>query len=123
MKTVLIIDDDYAMKSYVEKFVTGFVVKQIYRLPDDESDLKNYDALVVDGRGISNKKYKDGLEFCKLYDKPEGQSVVYHSGNGAYGDDAVELSRRGVAIVTKGSNPEKLALAVRFQIDKKEGEE
>lgn len=118
MKSILIIDDSYMMKSYVEKFVAGFVVKQIYRIPDDESDLKKYDALVVDGQGIGNKKYKDGFEFCKSYDKPEGQSVVYHSGNGAYGDDAAELSRRGVAIVTKGSNPEKLALAIRFQIDK-----
>lgn len=118
MKSVLVIDDSYMMKSYVERFVDGFVVKQIYRLPDDESDLRKYDALIVDGLGIGNKKYKDGLEFCKSYYKPDGQSVVYHSGNGVYGDDAAELNRRGVAIVLKGSNPEKLALAVRFQIDK-----
>lgn len=118
MKTVLIIDDDYGMKSYAEKFISGFAVEQIYRLPDDESVLRKYDALIVDGQGISNGKYKNGLEFCKAYDKPEGQAVVFHSGNGAYRDDAAELRKRGVAIVTKGSNPEKLALAIRFQIDK-----
>lgn len=39
-------------------------------------------------------------------------------GYGGLLEDAAELSRRGVAIVTKGSNPEKLALAIRFQIDK-----
>lgn len=120
MKSILIIDDTYTMKSYVEKFVAGYVVKQIYRLPDDESDLKNYDALVVDGIGIGNGKYRNGLEFCMAYDKPEGQAVVFHSGLVVHRNDAAELSRRGVAIVTKGGNPEKLALAVRFQIDKGE---
>ena len=119
MKKILVIDDDHFMKSFVEKFVSDVEVEQIYRLPEDESILAKYDGLIVDGSGISNSKHENGLAFCKQYDKPEGQSVVFYSGNGAYGDDAKELEKRGIAVVTKGSNPEKLALAVKFAMEKK----
>ena len=111
-KRVLIIDDDSGMKSYVEKFVEGVVVNQLYRIPDDLSVLLAYDAIVVDGLGIGNNRFEDGLDLCIHYDKPEGQSVVYHSGLGAYGNDARILSERGVEVVMKGSNPEKLSLAI-----------
>lgn len=119
-KRVLIIDDDRVMKSYVEKFVEGFVVNQLYRIPDDLSVLLAYDAVVVDGLGIGNDRFEDGLDLCMHYDKPEGQSVVYHSGLGAYGRERDELSKRGVAVVTKGSDPEKLTLAIRFAMMKGE---
>ena len=119
-KKVLVIDDDSFMKSYVEKFVEGVVVHQLYRIPDDLSVLLAYDAVVVDGLGIGNDRFEDGLDLCMHYDKPEGQSVVYHSGLGAYGNDARILSERGVAVVMKGSNPEKLSLAILFAMKKTE---
>ncbi len=119
-KKVLVIDDDSCMKSYVEKFVEGVIVHQLYRIPDDLSVLLAYDAIVVDGLGISNDRFENGLDLCMHYDKPEGQSVVYHSGLGAYGNDARILSERGVAVVTKGSNPEKLSLAILFAMKKTE---
>ena len=118
-KRVLVIDDDRGMKSYVEKFVEGVVVHQLYRIPDDLSVLLSYDAVVVDGLGIGNGRFDEGFDLCMAYDKPEGQSVVYYSGLGAYGRDRDALSERGVAVVTKGSDPEKLALAIRFA--RKEG--
>lgn len=117
-KRVLIIDDDRGMKSYVEKFVEGVVVDQLYRIPDDLSVLLAYDAVVVDGLGIGNGRFDEGFDLCMAYDKPEGQSVVYYSGLGAYGRDRDALSERGVAVVTKGSNPEKLTLAIRFAMMK-----
>jgi hypothetical protein len=117
-KRVLIIDDDRGMKSYVEKFVEGVVVDQLYRIPDDLSVLLAYDAVVVDGLGIGNGRFDEGFDLCMAYDKPEGQSVVYYSGLGAYGRDRDALSERGVAVVTKGSNPEKLVLAIRFAMKK-----
>lgn len=122
MKTVLVIDDDHAMKSFVEKFVHDVDVEQVYRIPDDISTLMGYDALVVDGSGIGNGNYRKGIDLLMDYDKPEGQSVVYYSGNGAYGKEREELEKRGVAVVTKGSNPEKLALAIKFSMEKKKGE-
>ena len=97
--------------------MTGsFRIDQLYRIPDDLSVLIGYDAVVVDGLGIGNNMFKEGLDLLMEYDKPEGQSVVYHSGLGAYGCDLDALSERGVAVVTKGSNPEKLTLAIRFPI-------
>ena len=117
-KRVLIIDDDRGMKSYVEKFVEGVVVDQLYRIPDDLSVLLAYDAVVVDGLGIGNGRFDEGFDLCMAYDKPEGQSVVYYSGLGAYGRDRDALSERGVSVVTKGSDPEKLVLAIRFAMKK-----
>ena len=116
-KSILVIDDDRGMKSFIEKFMTGsFRIDQLYRIPDDLSVLSGYDAVVVDGLGIGNDMFKDGLDLLMEYDKPDGQSVVYYSGLGAYGCDLDALSERGVAVVTKGSNPEKLTLAIRFPI-------
>ena len=117
-KRVLVIDDDPVMKSYVEKFVDGYKVDQLYRIPDDLSVLLAYDAVVVDGLGIGNGRFDEGFDLCMAYDKPEGQSVVYYSGLGAYGRDRDALSERGVAVVTKGSDPEKLELAIRFAMNK-----
>lgn len=113
-RKVLVIDDDCGMKTYLEKWADDMDIEQIYRIPADLSILAGYDALVVDGLGIGNGKYREGVDLLLDYDKPEGQSVVYHSGLGAYGREREALERRGVAVVTKGSNPEKLVLAIRF---------
>ena len=113
-RKVLVIDDDCGMKTYLEKWADDMDIEQIYRIPADLSILTGYDALVVDGLGIGNGKYREGVDLLLDYDKPEGQSVVYHSGLGAYGREREALERRGVAVVTKGSNPEKLVLAIRF---------
>jgi hypothetical protein len=122
VKTLLVIDDSHMMKSFVEKFVHDVDVEQVYRIPDDISTLMRYDALVVDGDGIGNEKYRKGIDLLMDYDKPEGQSVVYYSGHDAYGKDRDELEKRGVAVVTKGSNPEKLSLAIKFAMEKTKGE-
>lgn len=113
-RKVLVIDDDCGMKTYLEKWADDMDIEQIYRIPADLSILAGYDALVVDGLGIGNGKYREGVDLLLDYDKPEGQSVVYHSGLGAYGREREDLERRGVAVVTKGSNPETLTLAIRF---------
>ena len=118
-RRILVIDDDRVMKSFIEKWMTGdFTVEQLYRIPDDLSVLKGYDAVVVDGLGIGNGRFKEGFDLLMAYEKPEGQAVVYYSGLGAYGRDRDALSERGVAVVTKGSNPEKLTLAIRFAMMK-----
>lgn len=118
-RRILVIDDDRAMKSFIEKFMTGsFKVDQLYRIPDDLSVLSGYDAVVVDGLGIGNGRFKEGFDLLMAYDKPEGQSVVYYSGMGAYGSDRDALSERGVAVVTKGSNPERLVFAIKFAMMK-----
>jgi hypothetical protein len=108
------------MKKFIETWIDDMKVDQIYRIPEDLSVMKKYDAVVIDGRGIGNSRFNEGLDLCMAYDKPEGQSVVYYSGLGAYGRDRDALSERCVAVVTKGSNPEKLTLAIRFAMMKGE---
>lgn len=120
-KRVLVIDDSRMMRGFVEKFVPGVAVEQVFRIPDDESVLAQYDALVVDGEGIGNSRWRHGLDFCKQYEKPEGQAVVFYSGLSAHGADAAELERRGIANLAKGCNPEKLGLCVRFAMPKQTG--
>lgn len=119
MKKVLVIDDHYFMKEYVAKCVPGLQVDRMHALPDEESALRGYDALVIDGEGIGNATYRHGLEFCRQYDKPDGQAVVYCSGLHPGKEDCEILEKRGIAVVDKGGNPEKLALCVKFAMEKK----
>lgn len=110
---VCVIDDFYFMKSYCEKFLSDFEINHLYCIPDDESTLAEFDVLIVDGQGIGNSKYKNGKDFLLAY-KLQGKNrgCVYHSGL-CDNFDREELSKHGVSIVTKGSNPQNLAYAVK----------
>lgn len=119
MRKVLVIDDRYFMKEYVAKCVPGLQVDRMYALPDEESALRGYDALVIDGEGIGNATYRHGLEFCRQYDKPDGQAVVYCSGLHPGKEDCEILEKRGIAVVDKGGNPEKLSFCIKFAMEKK----
>lgn len=120
MKKVLVIDDHYFIKEFVEKFVPDVQVDHRYTLPPEEDVMRGYDALVIDGEGIGNATYRHGLEFCRVYDKPEGQAVVYFSGLHPNKEDCEILEKRGIAVVVKGrDNPEKLSLCIRFAMEKK----
>lgn len=119
MRKVLVIDDHYFMKGFVEEFVSDVQVDHMYTLPPEEDVMRGYDALVIDGEGIGNATYKHGLEFCRVYDKPEGQAVVYCSGLRPDEEDCAILEKKGIAIVDKGGNPEKLALAIKFPMERK----
>ena len=121
VRKVLFVDDFPGMQGYLEKHVPDVEVTYIRRLPEDESVLAQFDALVIDGDGVGNRKYPDGLAFCKAYNKPEGQAVVFHSGFSARGADALELECRGIANLPKGCNPEKLALCICFPMPRRTG--
>ena len=118
---VLVIDDSVFMEGFVNKFMPDAQVTYIRQLPEDESVLSQFDALVIDGEGLGNKKWKHGLDFCKAYDKPEGQAVVFYSGLSAHGTDALELERRGIANLSKGSDPDKLVRCLRSPMPKQTG--
>lgn len=118
---VLMVDDFPGMRGYIEKHVPDVEVTYRSQLPEDESELAEFDALVIDGEGVGNRKWKHGLDFCKTYDRPEGQAVIYHSGLRAYGEDAMILEHRGIANLSKGDSPEKLALCIRFPMPKRTG--
>lgn len=120
MKKVLIIDDYIPMRSYIEKFIPDASIDQVYKIPDDLSILASYDALIVDGLGINNKTFGNGLEFLMAYDKPKDQAVVYHSACGVYGAKAQKLYDRGISAVEKGEAKygEKIALAIKGSLQK-----
>lgn len=110
---VCVIDDDYFMKSYCEKFLEGFEITHLYRLPEDESILAEYDVLIVDGLGIGNRKYETGKDFLLAY-KIQGRNrgCIYHSGL-CDKFDREDLAPRGIAVVNKGSDPQKLVDVVK----------
>lgn len=110
---VCVIDDDYFMKSYCEKFLEGFEITYLYRLPEDESILAEYDVLIVDGQGIRNSKYETGKDFLLAY-KIQGRNrgCIYHSGLCDI-FDREELAQHSIASVTKGSDPQNLVDAVK----------
>ena len=111
MGRVCVIDDARLMKSFCEKFLEDFEITHLYRIPEDESELAEFDVLIVDGQGIGNSKYKEGKDFLLSY-KLHGSNrgCVYYSG---LCSDREELAQHGIAAVTKGSDPQKLVDAVK----------
>ena len=113
MGRVCVIDDARFMKSFCEKFLEDFEITHLYRIPEDESELAEFDVLIVDGQGIGNSKYKEGKDFLLSY-KLHGSNrgCVYYSGL-CDKSDREELAQHGIAAVTKGSNPQELVDAVK----------
>lgn len=113
MGKVCVIDDDYSIKSYCEKFLNDFKVTQLLRIPEDESGLAEFDVLIVDEQGIGNRKYKDGKKFLLSYKlKGWNRGCIYHSGLCSK-SDREDLATHSIAAVTKGSDPQKLVDAVK----------
>lgn len=111
---VLVIDDAGFMRSYAQKFLDFCDVEQKYRIPEDETVLAKYDVLIVDGNGIGNSKYKDGIEFCKAYEKQgNNKGVIYHSGLFSDKEDLEILKEMGIKVLLKGDQPGKFVEAVK----------
>ena len=106
------------MGSFAEKFLPNHDITHLRKIPDDVSTLSSFDVLIVDGNGIANKVYANGLEFCKAY-TPSGNNrrIVFYSGNGCYRKDLVDLAVKGIVPVTKGSDPDLLKYAVEVGLD------
>ena len=111
---VLVIDDAGFMRSYAQKFLDFCDVEQEYGIPEDETVLAKYDVLIVDGEGIGNSKYKDGIEFCKAYEKQgNNKGLIYHSGLLPDKCDREELEKKGIKSVRKGGFASDLVEAVQ----------
>ena len=111
---VLVIDDARFMLSYAQKFLDFCNVEQEYSIPKDETMLAKYDVIIVDGEGIGNPKYKDGIEFCKAYEKQgNNKGLIYHSGLMPDRADREILKERGIKMLLKGDVPGKFVAAVK----------
>lgn len=113
MGRVCVIDDDRFMKSYCEKYLEDFEVTHLYRIPEDESILAEYDVLIVNGQGISNSKYKTGKDFLLAY-KFQGwnRGCIYHSGF-ISGEEEKELNALKIECVAKGYDPDIIVQVVK----------
>lgn len=115
---VCVIDDDYAMGRFAEKFLPNHNITHLRKIPDDVSILSSFDVIIVDGNGIANKEYANGLDFCKAYTPSvNNRRIVFYSGNGCYKKDLIDLAVKGVVQVTKGSDPDLLKYAVEVGMD------
>lgn len=111
---VLVIDDKYFIFSTISRTLDFCDVKHEYCIPEDESTLAEYDVLIVDGDGIGNSKYKHGMEFCKAYAKQgNNKGMIYYSGLAPYGENEKALVGKGVKILTKGGDLDRIVEAVR----------
>ena len=114
---ICVIDDSCMIRSTLSQCLkdnADCAVVEYSRIPEDESELAQYDVLIVDGQGISNSKYSHGMEFCKTYQKRgNNKLLIYHSGLGAYGEDKEALEKKGVKIIEKGENPQHIIDAVK----------
>lgn len=107
---VCVIDDWSAVADMVRKYMPDCEVEGIYRLPEDETSLAEYDVLIVDGEGIGNSKYNHGVEFCKAYEKQgNNKKVIFFSGLEPEKSDRPILEAKGVAWFTKCCDPQILA--------------
>lgn len=81
---VCIIDDQFGIRRdfslHAERL--GWEVVCLDQIPENIDDLRQYDALVVDGAGIGNKTYETGGDFLKAYaaDPTPGQVLIHFSG-------------------------------------------
>lgn len=111
---VCVIDDSYSVRACVQVYLPYDDVDEMSCLPEDETSLAKYDAIIVDGEGIGNSKYRHGVEFCKAYEKKgNNKMVIFFSGLEPSDEDKPILKDKGVTWLTKGRDPQILADVVQ----------
>ena len=113
---VCIIDDSFLIRSTLSQCLkdnADCAVGEYSRIPEDESELAQYDVLIVDGQGIGNSKFKKGFDFLKAY-KPTGRNIglIYHSGF-ISGEEERECISLGVECIEKGGDHDFLVQTVK----------
>lgn len=108
-----VIDDSGMIHRVVtDSFSETHDVTSFYRIPNDLAELDKFDVLIVDGDGICNGKYRNGVEFlCDYVPTHTGKRYVHFTGfcNKANGD---KLTALGCKVVSKGYRPDYLVSAV-----------
>lgn len=101
-----------SLKAQLEK--EGIDVTEMWRLPEDMSELDGFDMLVVDGSGIGNSKFKNGVEFLKAYAPTCGFKLLIYYSSFYTQQTAEELDRLGVICCLKTWNHEAV---VKFALE------
>lgn len=109
---VCVIDDAWFMKGFSKEILEDYDVSYEPRIPLDEEILAGFDVLIVDGEGIGNSKYKNGVEFLKAYKKQGQNKGLIHFSGFISPSDEKALEALGVECLEKGGDPDLLVQAV-----------
>ena len=114
--TLAVIDDQGCIRrGIVEDFSAEYDVTEFSRIPNDLDELNGFDVLIVDGSGIGNLEYRNGVDFLCYYIPlhPE-KRYVHYSGFITQGNGN-RLTVLGCKCVTKGARHNELITAVTGQ--------
>ena len=101
-KRICIIDDDGFIRNWVAECLKPHTVVGLRELPLDVSELYDYDILIVDGNGIGNEKWRNGVEFLMEYTpKNPLQKLIHYSGY-ISAQDEKKLTQKGIMALEKG---------------------
>ena len=102
-KRICVIDDDGFVRGCIAKCLKSHTVECLRLLPLEVAELYDYDILIVDGNGIGNEKWRNGVEFLMEYiPKNPLQKLIHFSGY-ITAQDERKLTKKGIKVITKGS--------------------
>lgn len=112
-----VIDDSGMIQTVVlRNFASSHEVKTYWRIPEDLTELDQFDVLIVDGVGIGNQQFAHGVDFLVEYAPKHPDKRFVHFTGLCTGKNRKRLKAIGVTVVSKGSRPEKLVDAVNGKV-------
>ena len=108
-----VIDDSGMIQTVVlRNFTSSHEVKTYWRIPEDLTELDQFDVLIVDGDGIGNQRFAHGVDFLVEYAPKRPDKRFVHFTGLCMSKNRERLKAIGVTVVSKGCRPEELVNAV-----------
>lgn len=108
-----VIDDSGMIQTVVlRNFASSHEVKTYWRIPEDLTELDQFDVLIVDGDGIGNKRFAFGVDFLVEYAPKHPDKRFVHFTGWCDGWNKEKLKTIGIAVVSKGGSHNELVDAV-----------
>ena len=112
-----VIDDSGMIQNVVlRNFASSHEVKAYWRLPEDLTELDQFDVLIVDGDGIGNQQFAHGVDFLVEYAPKHPDKRFVHFTGWCDGRNKEKLKTIGIAVVSKGGRPNELVDAVNGKV-------
>lgn len=102
-KRICVIDDDGFVRGCIAKCLMQHTVVGLRLLPLEVAELYDYDILIVDGNGIGNEKWRNGVEFLMEYTPKNPMQKLIHFSGYITAQDEMKLTKKGIKVITKGS--------------------
>lgn len=101
-KRICVIDDDGFIRNWVAECLKPHTVVGLRMLPLDVSELNNYDIVIVDGNGIGNEKWANGVDFLMDYTPLNPLQKLMHFSGYISVQDEMKLNKKGIMTLVKG---------------------